>query len=197
MIPKSLRWPYRPEYEPEYKILIFQATCEETENGPVYGLDWENMDWDAPEAKMRFTNTYTAHNYTLKHDETEHWDECGCGNVQNREAHQYGEWTITKEATETQSGEKKHTCTVCGYTEKVEIEKLPAAGTPSNTDTPTDNGPTDDTIPPKTDDNRTGDTTSPETGNNSNTTLWIAVVLAAGAALTGAILYNRKKKYCC
>lgn len=186
-----------PEYEPEYKIRIFQATCEETENGPVYGLDWENMDWDAPEAKMRFTNTYTAHNYTLKHDETEHWDECGCGNVQNREAHQYGEWTITKEATETQSGEKKHTCTVCGYTEKVEIEKLPAAGTPSNTDTPTDNGPTDDTVSPKTDDNRTGDTTSPETGNNCNTTLWIAVVLAAGAALTGAILYNRKKKYCC
>lgn len=41
----------------------------------------------------------------------------------------------------------------------------------------------------------TESTTSPETGNDSNIVLWITVMLAAGAALTGTALYSRKKKY--
>lgn len=36
---------------------------------------------------------------------------------------------------------------------------------------------------------------SPQTGDDSNTALWLAVMLTAGAALTGTLLYNRKKKY--
>lgn len=39
------------------------------------------------------------------------------------------------------------------------------------------------------------DTDSPQTGDNSNMALWIAVMLAAGTALTGTILYSRKRKY--
>jgi LPXTG-motif cell wall-anchored protein len=35
---------------------------------------------------------------------------------------------------------------------------------------------------------------SPETGDNSSIAIWIAVMFAAGAALTGAALYSRKKK---
>lgn len=35
---------------------------------------------------------------------------------------------------------------------------------------------------------------SPQTGDNSNIALWIAVILFAGATLTGNFLYNRKKK---
>lgn len=40
--------------------------------------------------------------------------------------HTYGDWTVTKEATCTEDGEKVHTCTVadCGYTETVVITKL-------------------------------------------------------------------------
>ena len=52
------------------------------------------------------------------------------------------------------------------------LEKKPATGTPSDTDT-----------------------SSPQTGDNSNIALWIAVMLAAGAALTGTVLYSRKRKY--
>ena len=70
---------------------------------------------------MSFTNTYTAHVYELKHDATHHWDECACKDVQNKELHKYGEWKVTKEATQTAKGEKEHSCTVCGYTEKAEI----------------------------------------------------------------------------
>ena len=39
------------------------------------------------------------------------------------------------------------------------------------------------------------DTQSPQTGDESNIALWIAVMLAAGTALTGTVLYNRKRKY--
>ena len=41
----------------------------------------------------------------------------------------------------------------------------------------------------------TGDTTSPVTGDDSNIALWIGVLLAAGAALTGTAVYSRKRKY--
>lgn len=41
----------------------------------------------------------------------------------------------------------------------------------------------------------TESTTSPETSDDSNITLWITVLLAAGAVLAGTILYSRKKKY--
>ena len=39
------------------------------------------------------------------------------------------------------------------------------------------------------------DTAVPQTGAGSNVALWIAVMLASGTALTGAVRYNRKKKY--
>ena len=87
-------------------------------NGYYY-IDWENLET----ADMSFTNTYTAHVYELKHDATHHWDECQCKDVQNKELHKYGAWKVTKEATQTAKGEKEHTCTVCGYTEKAEIPK--------------------------------------------------------------------------
>ena len=38
-------------------------------------------------------------------------------------------------------------------------------------------------------------TTSPQTGDNSNLTLWIALLLASGGAVTATTVYGRKKKY--
>ena len=107
----------------EYTVLILPATCEETENGMYYELDWNAN----PLNQMSFTNVYTAHDhaYTQKHNETDHWEECACGDERNKEAHRYGEWTVTKEATETEAGAKERTCTVCGYQETAEIPQLP------------------------------------------------------------------------
>lgn len=46
-----------------------------------------------------------------------------CG--EKREAgHKFGEWTVTKEATESEAGEEKRTCTVCGETETNVIKML-------------------------------------------------------------------------
>ena len=98
-----------------YTVYVVPASIDG--NGYYY-IDWENLET----ADMSFTNTYTAHAYALNHDADGHWDECaGCKDKQNEEPHKYGDWKVTKEATQTAKGEKEHTCTVCGYTEKAEI----------------------------------------------------------------------------
>lgn len=99
-----------------------------------------------------------------------HSDETGHWNTcecgeKLNEAAHTFEWVIDKEATAAEAGSKHEECTVCGYA-KAAVE-IPA----------------------------TGDTTSPETGDDSNIALWITVMLAAGAALTGTILYSRKRRY--
>ena len=47
------------------------------------------------------------------------------------------------------------------------------------------------TTPSKPDDGKD----HPQTGENSNIALWISVMVAAGAALSGTVLYSRKKKH--
>ena len=141
-----------------------------------------DLDLNAgPVEEMTFTNTYTAHDYALKHDATHHWDECACKDVQNKELHKYGDWTVTKEATEQEAGKKEHTCTVCGYTEKAEIEKLPATTEPMKpgTDTKPDTKPGKD---------------NPATGDNSHMALWFALLLVSGAGVIGTTVYGRKKR---
>lgn len=104
-----------------------------------------------------------------KSDETSHWNTCECGEKLNEAAHTFA-WVTDQEATATEAGAKHEECTVCGYA-KTAIE-IPATGTPSDTDT-----------------------NSPQTGDSSSIVLWFSVMLAAGTALTGTALYNRKRKY--
>ena len=60
-----------------YTVYVVPASIDG--NGYYY-IDWENLQ----AADMAFTNTYTAHDYALKHDATHHWDECACKDVQNK-----------------------------------------------------------------------------------------------------------------
>ena len=157
--------------EAAYKLLLYPACV--ADNGSF------DLDLNAgPVDEMTFTNTYTAHVYELKHDATHHWDECACKDVQNKELHKYGGWKVTKEATQTAVGEKEHTCTICGYTEKAEIAKLPATDT---TDTTKNN-------------QNTGAATSPNTGDNSHMALWIALLFVSGAGVIGTTVYGKKKR---
>ena len=58
-------------------------------------------------------------------DETAHWHACsGCDEVKDEAAHQWGEWEVTKPATETETGERKRACDVCGKEEVVTIPAL-------------------------------------------------------------------------
>ena len=84
---------------------------------------------------------------------------------------------MTKGATEKEAGETEHTCTICGYTEKAEIAKLPATTDPTNPGTDTKPG-----------------STSPQTGDNSNMALWIALLFMSGAGVIGTTVYGKKKR---
>ena len=155
-----------------YTVYVVPASIDG--NGYYY-IDWENLQ----AADMAFTNTYTAHVYALNHDADGHWDECaGCEDKQNAEPHKYGDWKVIKAATQTAKGEKEHTCTICGYTEKAEIAKLPATDT---TDTTKNN-------------QNTGAATSPNTGDNSHMALWIALLFVSGAGVIGTTVYGKKKR---
>lgn len=164
--------------EGTYSVLIYPASCELTDNGPYYYLDED--DWyGEPVDKMAFANVYTRHDhdYALEHDKDGHWDECACGDVQNEELHKFGEWKVTKEATETARGEKERVCAVCGYAETAEIVKL--AGTDSIGTGSAADGDSDAALP--------------ETGDSGNAPAWTAL-LAASAVVAGVALRGMRRR---
>ena len=71
---------------------------------------------------------HSIHDEAWKYDDTEHWQECSCGERLNVATHTYGDWKVTKEATETEEGSRERGCAVCEY---VQTETIPAAGTGS------------------------------------------------------------------
>ena len=69
------------------------------------------------------------HSYSWQFDKTNHWEHCSIGNENTtQEAHTFGNWVVTKQASIGAEGEKERTCTVCGYTEK---ETIPSIYIPS------------------------------------------------------------------
>ena len=69
------------------------------------------------------------HSYYWQFDKTNHWEHCSIGNENTtQEAHTFGNWVVTKQASIGAEGEKERTCTVCGYTEK---ETIPSIYIPS------------------------------------------------------------------
>ncbi len=113
-----------------------------------------------------------------KSDGTNHWHECACGGKDGVAAHTYGDWTVTREATEMEEGSRERSCSVCAYKE---TEKIPATG--STTD-PGENNP-DDSKPSDGKD-------TPKTGDTAPVGLLVAImVLCAGII---AIVAVRRRK---
>ena len=56
-------------------------------------------------------------------DTAYHWHLCtSCGSeVMDKAVHTYGDWVVITEATETETGLRKRTCSVCGYEQTEEI----------------------------------------------------------------------------
>ncbi len=75
-------------------------------------------------------------------DTENHWKECTCGSKTALGKHTFGAWTVTKQPTATEKGERECVCTVCGTPMREElptVENKPSA-TPSekpNDETPT------------------------------------------------------------
>ena len=109
-----------------------------------------------------------AHDYKTEQssDESGHWKECAkCGNEIDKATHTFGEWTVTKVATETEAGSKSKSC-ACGFTVE---ETIPATGI--HEDETTENEPT----PPTTDGEDKG------LGAGAIATIVIGTVVLAGA----------------
>ena len=75
-------------------------------------------------------NIVEVHTHTFDtkwtYDETYHWHVATCGHaeeVSDKAVHTFGEWTVTKEATEDAEGVKERSCS-CGYKETAKIDKL-------------------------------------------------------------------------
>ncbi len=71
-----------------------------------------------------------SHEHTLsdkwESDDTQHWQNCTeCGNAGEAQPHTWGEDVILQEATDTEKGSVKRTCTVCG---KEVTEDIPPTG---------------------------------------------------------------------
>lgn len=70
------------------------------------------------------TGEHAADEWTA--NTADHWHVCTvCSKPYDIGAHQFGEWTIVKEAAATEPGTRERTCTVCG---KVVSEAIPAGG---------------------------------------------------------------------
>ena len=67
-----------------------------------------------------------THDYAdeWSNNETDHWNECKCGDKTDLASHAFGEWSTTKEATEKEEGSKYHICSICDYKETVTVPVL-------------------------------------------------------------------------
>ena len=73
----------------------------------------------------------TPHNFAegWSMDENEHWHTCiDCLTEKSDVSeHTFGEWSVTREATERREGEQRRVCSICGYAQTEKIAKLEPA----------------------------------------------------------------------
>lgn len=172
------------------------ATCTDGAVCELCGQAYGAVNPDNHTGKTVWTQTETTHSSSYDccgtiaaAEEAHEWENGVCRECGYECQHTFA-WVTDKEATETAAGLKHEQCTICGYA-KTAVE-IPAAGTPTDTDTPGDGGQAGDTPGGG---EQAGDTTAPKTGDDSNAAFWVAVMLAAGTAMVGTALYNRKRKY--
>ncbi len=100
--------------------------------------------------------------------------------------HTFGEWIVTTQPTCTEPGEKTRTCSACG---EVETRVIPAAGHDYKDGKCTVCGETDPNYKPD-------QPSQPgvKTGDESNTTMWIIVLVCAAALAVVLVIVSRKKR---
>ncbi len=138
---------------------------------------------------------HTADGTGWHSDETNHWNTCECGEKLNEAAHTF-EWVTDKEATASEKGSKHEECTVCGYA-KAAVE-IPVTETetskPAKPGQPAEK-PSVSGVDKADKVSKADNTDTPRTGDDSNTVVWVSLMLIAVIALTGTSVYKTKKKY--
>ena len=139
-------------------------------------------------APIPATGSAHTHSYGTdwKYDDTNHWNECECGDKSDTAAHSF-QWVIDKAATKEATGIKHEECTVCGAkrSENTVIDKLPDGGNNGNTSSGDNN-----TDKPGKDDS----TKSTQTGDSSNLIGWLAALFVGGGVLTLLGVSSKKRK---
>ncbi len=113
---------------PEYAWLIFGRQVPAEMSTPS-GKAMQNTD----------TNTPPTQDGECKH-EFDEWEDVGesermrmcliCGKfeIEEKVEHKFGEWTVIKEASKTEKGQRERVCSECGYKETEDIAKLGGCG---------------------------------------------------------------------
>ena len=109
-------------------VILLLRGCDEPneESIPDVSVNTEVSEEISEEVSEESAPAEHTHNYSdeWSSNETDHWHECECGDKADIANHAFGEWITTKEATETETGSKKRTCSVCGYEETATIPML-------------------------------------------------------------------------
>lgn len=71
---------------------------------------------------------YGAYNDVHSYDNDCDADCNDCGATRTPAEHVFGEWTVTKQPTETEEGEQKRVCTVCGETQTATVAAITNPG---------------------------------------------------------------------
>ena len=129
-------------------------------------------------------------------DSTGHWHECSCGAKSDVEGHSFGNWTVTRQPTQTDTGSRERVCTVCGYVETQTLAVL----------APVENGGSGNGGQGQTADQPSGDrtsadgtdgqskTASPKTGDESLMGIGLGTLALAGVGLTILTVTGRKRR---
>lgn len=173
-----------------YSCTCGKAGTESFSDGTPLGHSYDEPEWNWSDDGKTCTVTFTCAN-----DET------------HKESPEVKiTSTVKTPATCTETGVTTYTAAVefngQTYTDTKDVADIPAIGHSYEDGKCTVCGAADPDYKPTESGNENSDssetdnnTQSPQTGDNSNMMLWIAVLLVAGAALTGTVLYSRKRKY--
>ena len=74
-------------------------------------------------------------------DTENHWKECTCGSRTALGKHTFGAWTVTKQPTATEKGERECVCTVCGTPMREELPTVENAPPVTPLEKPNDETP--------------------------------------------------------
>ena len=183
---------YTADISPDAKLKINGREVKYTRIGDESDTQsfWVETDLTMTPAADGHTHKYGTE---WKHDETNHWYECECGNKADITAHTFKQ-IIDKEATATEKGSKHDECTVCGY-KKAAVD-IPVTDFGNSSDDqpnkPTNTASSESSSADQT--NKPINTASPKTGNTDNMILWIVLLVIGGGAFITATAVDRKKK---
>lgn len=144
------------------------------------------------------STTTHVHKYATEYDENGHWQECECGDKTEVESHDFGEWVVDTEATETEEGTQHRECTVCGY---VENGTIPATGSTSSDNDSVSSGDGTSSGSSASSSDSTSSVTSSQTssvaqvdtGDGMNVAVFVMIALLGVAGAATFLVTQRKK----